>query len=958
MKATGIGGPQTGPLSILIVGMHRSGTSALSGVLSILGVRVPGEHIAPGDDNPKGFFENKQIAAFHDRLLQRLDSNWYDVLPLSETWDRSPIGGALADELADLIAHELASEPMFLVKDPRICQFVPLWADALARLNRRFVCILPHRHPLEVANSLHRRNGFSRSHSLMLWLNHVLAAEHSTRELQRSVVLFGDLLADWRPVVRKITADLDFEWPRDLMRVQDEIDAFLEPEMRHHRQGAGPLDQYDQLHEYAAEVWAAVQQLTTNAMDADAMAKLDQVRSGLRQATSLFGPLIVNSQRSLQQARLDLESRSGAAAAEIARRDQAVSQADARLRDLEESQLRDRAALAADLHASSEAVREAQNRIVERDQILLETEVRIRDLETRLEERAMMVSDLTSALEAAADAAIGRLQFELETERMRVQVLAEQLEATRRLAHNRDNQIAEIYNSRSWMLLRPIRAPLRILRGEISHQEATRLFARAIFRSLPISPTLRNRWRESGLRYFRPSPAQQAIGKAGELDDVGSALPESSGDLALLPELSATPPQAIDVSVSVIIPTFNAGAEFFWLIKKLQAQKGLSAVEIVVIDSGSTDGTVELAKSAGCVLVQIDNSEFSHSYSRNLGADKATGDLLLFTVQDAFPIGDHWLQALAISLLYPDSEEKRVSALSCAEFPRTDTELLYNSLISTHYNFLGCHSSDRIGRLSGSDNISLRSQGQLSDIACIINRSLFLQYRYHGRYAEDLILGIRLIREGHSLGMISSVRVIHSHNRPESYYVRRVFVDIIFLTDVFSDFDTPHANSVIGTMACAYALSRRVRDWRPLEMASTAEVFASLRIELRDFRLPSVVPELTGDGFGFGPLAAWVQRYGEALAREGEPMNGSDIADAAQLRTMFVDRVANIAEFAEATYSIVDSTSAAQIRNGVQKTLSMAVGAQLAFIFLNHLKTSVSDTDVILELKSMLLEGI
>jgi glycosyltransferase involved in cell wall biosynthesis len=557
-----------------------------------------------------------------------------------------------------------------------------------------------------------------------------------------------------------------------------------------------------------------------------------------------------------------------------------------------------------------------------------------------------------------ADGAVARAVFELDTQRMRAQMLAEKLEAMRKVAQNRDHQLAAIYNSTSWALLRPIRAPLRILRGEISYQTATRLFARTIFRALPGSQPFRNRLRQSGVGLFKPGPQQQPLDETIVAIDVVSTESELAGDLALLPELCATPPPALDVAVSIIIPTFNAGAEFFWLIKKLQAQRGLRAVEIVVVDSGSTDGTVELAQSTGCMLVQIDNSEFSHSHSRNLGADKATGDVLLFTVQDAFPIGDHWLQALAIGLLYPSRAENRVSAISCAEFPRTDTELLYNSMIDTHYKFLGCHQSDRVGRLIDLDNISLRQQGQLSDIACMISRSLLLKYRYHGRYAEDLILGIQLIRDGHALGMISSAKIIHSHNRPQSYYVRRVFVDIIFLTDAFPDFGIPHGCSIFGAMDCAYALSRKLRDWRAPQMRPTSEAFAALLNELRDFHLPKVATDLTGDGFGFKPLSAWLERYGKAMAREGQTLNGSDIADAAQLRTMLVDRIANLAEFAEAVYPVIDAHAAEQIQNGVQKALSMAVGAQLAFIYLNASRLPSDRNNAVLELKAILLEGI
>jgi GT2 family glycosyltransferase len=1177
-------------LSVLVLGMHRSGTSAISGALNILGATVPGEQIPAGDDNPKGFFESKTFVQFHDRVLARLDSRYDDFLPVAPDWRKSAVGRALTDELLLLAAQEFSVEPIVLVKDPRMCQFAPLWFDALARLNRRVVCVLPGRHPLEVADSLRRRNQMSRPQALMLWLQHVLTAERDTRGSPRTFVLYEDLLNDWRGVVRKIASDLEIAWPRDVMRVQDEIDEFLQTDLRHHHHAGDRFDAHDPLHAMCARVWGAFQTLSRDADDKGALAAFDQAADALAQAVDLFGPLLISAQRSQQRTLDDLRARLSEMNAgldlhrqALADRDQKLSESQAyastlredlgererlldavraaaeadrsqaeaeilRLRlsaeaDLDESRRQldavridsqarleaavqaaraeaerlieqtrltahaeldqaraqaeqaraETASLAGEsrrqleaaqadgqarleasvqavraeleqaqaeadqaraqaqwtaeesrrqleaawndgqarLEASVQAVRVEAESLLERTSLTAQVELERARVQTeRARAQALSIAEesgrrleaaridgrsrLEAAVQAAqaeaesllermrqsaqveleqarvqAEATISQLGLELEIERLRVQTQASQLATAEEAARARDLriemanaavlardlEIRAMYNSASWKLLRPIRAPLRLVLGEVALEEAVRRLGRVLFgRSWrPDSAAVRQASRRRGRALPTAAEARQSPRPAIDRSDRGD--PESDGhpsgrptefrrrlmspgDLAMLPELSEEPLDHVDASVSVIIPTYNAGPELFWLIKKLTGQKGLNRVEIVIVDSGSSDGTPELAERAGCTVVRIAKSDFSHSHARNIGAENATGDLLLFTVQDAYPIGDHWLQTLGACLLRPRGEEQRLAALSCAEFPRRDTELFYNALIDTHYKFIGCDTTDRIGELHGLDSTSLRSNGQLSDIACLIPRATFEKYHYSGRYAEDLLLGIRLIRDGYKIGLLSSVKVIHSHNRPTSYHVRRVFVDVVFLTEVFPDFGVPAASSVLGAAACAYALRAKIARWRPRPGCNAVEVLDALITELGDFATPTAAVSLNGDGFGFAPLAAWIADFGPAPGGEGSPLGPGDLTDAAQVRAMFIDRLLNIRNYVAGVYTVVDETLAEEIKDAVEKTLAMTLGAQLAFIYLNEQRYSPAVDERLSALRDILLEGI
>src|SRR5262249_31900871 len=128
---------------------------------------------------------------------------------------------------------------------------------------------------------------------------------------------------------------------------------------------------------------------------------------------------------------------------------------------------------------------------------------------------------------------------------------------------------------------------------------------------------------------------------------------------------------------------------------------------------------------------------------------------------------------------------------------------------------LHCRDRDHVGRMNGEEYSDLRVQGQLSDIACIISRDMFLKYKFIGRYAEDLTLGIRLIRDGHKVGMLSSIPVIHSHHRPAAYYLQRGFVDVVFLMETFPDLPLPKLPSVIGVINAASMLRAASTKIRP-----------------------------------------------------------------------------------------------------------------------------------------------
>lgn len=236
-------------------------------------------------------------------------------------------------------------------------------------------------------------------------------------------------------------------------------------------------------------------------------------------------------------------------------------------------------------------------------------------------------------------------------------------------------------------------------------------------------------------------------------------------------------------SVSVIIPAYNAGVRLNETLDRLEKQRFDGKLEIVIVDSGSTDETLSICKDHGVKLISIEHSQFSHSYARNLGAANAEGNILVFMTQDAMPDSRNWLKTLMQPVI-----SERIAAVSCGEACPETTDIYYRIAAASHRRFLGIERNDRIGSWQeGMDSRTLRINASLNDITVLISRELFDKYQYRYDYAEDLDLGTRLLKGGYRIKLLSGVRTVHGHDRPAGYYFKRGFVEARSLKKILKE---------------------------------------------------------------------------------------------------------------------------------------------------------------------------
>jgi len=266
----------------------------------------------------------------------------------------------------------------------------------------------------------------------------------------------------------------------------------------------------------------------------------------------------------------------------------------------------------------------------------------------------------------------------------------------------------------------------------------------------------------------------------------------------------------IKSKVSIIIPTKNAGDEFDYTLQKMMHQEGVQDIELIIVDSGSEDGTIEKCRNYTDKIFEIKPEEFNHSMARNLGAEKATGEFLVFTVQDAIPIGNLWLQ----KLIYPIYKDQ-VSAVSVKQIPRSDADFFASWAVWKHNQYMG-YDYDRVVSLNNSDDFdkydirSKRAAASLNNVCLGIRKSVFDAYKFNSNYAEDVELGIRLLKDKHRLLFQSSNAIIHSHFRPAIYFFKRSIIDTIILSKIFNiSRNDLHLNSVFESISYLHKILKK-----------------------------------------------------------------------------------------------------------------------------------------------------
>jgi len=299
-KSPDAGIQRTERIGILVLGMHRSGTSALTRVINLLGADLPSRLLPPmRGNNEAGFWESKEIYRLNDEILASAGSAWDDWWPLDPEWFRSAAATSFQARALDLLREDFGQSPLFVLKDPRICRLLPFWLAVLRDFAAEPRCILTIRHPSAVAASIEKRDGLDPSRSGLLWLRYTLEADHGSRGLRRAFVAYDELLADWRGSIAALTHCLGMVWPNDIGSAAPAIDPFLDQRHRHHHSPEQPMPGHAAQPAWITETFAALNTLRVLPEEAKALQRLAGVREEFDRASAALGPILGAEQRAL-----------------------------------------------------------------------------------------------------------------------------------------------------------------------------------------------------------------------------------------------------------------------------------------------------------------------------------------------------------------------------------------------------------------------------------------------------------------------------------------------------------------------------------------------------------------------------------------------------------------------------------------------------------------------------------
>jgi hypothetical protein len=280
----------SGPIAkelILVVGVGRSGTSLLTGIVGQLGAHIPQPEVGADDTNPRGFGEPRWVVDFHTRLLRDRRVTVNDARPAA--WARTAAAGedpAVHEALRAWLADQVAGAEAVVVKDPRTVWLLPLWMRCSAELGMATSFVTMLRHPAETLTSARKSYGTWQSEAsrAAAWVNVALETERLTRGARRAFVRYDDLLADWQREVARVGARLELPFLRELgPEGIARVDGFVDPTLHRNRVTWDDVQVPAGLRDIAEDAWQRLQPLVDPEGDTpEARAALDETRAAFQ----------------------------------------------------------------------------------------------------------------------------------------------------------------------------------------------------------------------------------------------------------------------------------------------------------------------------------------------------------------------------------------------------------------------------------------------------------------------------------------------------------------------------------------------------------------------------------------------------------------------------------------------------------------------------------------------------
>lgn|GEM_PF-6059542 len=275
----------TAPTLLLVTGPGRSGTSAVTGALSQLGIHVPPPLVGSNESNERGFYETRWVVDFQKEVLAGANTYEFDADPRAVQRITRAVDEETRGRLIEWLGEAVDGHQQVVIKDPRSVWLTDTWVEAAEKHGLRIGYLTMLRYPTEVVGSRSTYYGNidddrkARDYAISKvagWINVSLLTERQTRGRQRVYLRYTDLLEDWRTALGRVRDGIGLQFNTGLAPGEpNPVDDFITPTLHRIRTGWDELDVPEQLQELADDVWTACERLANEGGDADLDAEFD-----------------------------------------------------------------------------------------------------------------------------------------------------------------------------------------------------------------------------------------------------------------------------------------------------------------------------------------------------------------------------------------------------------------------------------------------------------------------------------------------------------------------------------------------------------------------------------------------------------------------------------------------------------------------------------------------------------
>jgi GT2 family glycosyltransferase/glycosyltransferase involved in cell wall biosynthesis len=590
---------------IVVLGMHRSGTSAISRGLQVMGVELGDRLMPPNMEvNAKGFWEDVDINSLNIEMFKALGSDWHHLVPIKEQDVELLHNKGFFIRAVELIRHKTGGTSIFGFKDPRLAKLLPFWKEVFAHCNFDVRYILAVRHPLSVVKSLEKRDGLDAVKSYVLWLEHVLASLEGTTGSKRVVVDFDLLMHAAEQVLKRIANQLDLKIDSQAL-ISYKAD-FLDENLRHSVCDFKDLLSDNSCLPLVHEVYGTLLKLATDQVvdDEPMRRKVETWVHEYERIIPVFG--LVD--------RLTIQNESFA-------REQAKQ---IRVFAEQEAQIAEQEAQIAEQEAQ---IAEQEAQIASRNEQLAMRDEQLFSINERIALLDKQVSQLT-------DETILRGEWALR--------LDQQLKEAQ-------TTINQITSSSSWRITLPLREARRWFSTPKAqakrYLKRALLVVKAFYFRLPLKAQTRSGIKRFAAKYF---PWVFRVSS-----DHHIAAPTNQDSLVSIPPISdlSSAARRIELKtslqplVSIIIPVYGQCEYTLRCLLSIADHQPSTLYEVIVVDDCSADDSLEILEWV--MGIQLIHNAVNQGFIRscNIGAKVAKGRFVYFLNNDT-QITAGWLDEL------------------------------------------------------------------------------------------------------------------------------------------------------------------------------------------------------------------------------------------------------------------------------------------------------------------------